>query len=95
MISEGEMVVRLLLAAFYGSLIGFQREHHFWTAGLRTHMLVSTGACLFMIVSAFGFQQALTMPGTQLDPSRIAAACSGLTSIWMDSTATAADTTRP
>ena len=73
MISEGEMCVRLLLAAFYGSLIGFQREHHFWTAGLRTHMLVSTGACLFMIVSAFGFQQALTMPGTQLDPSRIAA----------------------
>ena len=28
---------------------------------------------MVMIVSAFGFQQALTMPGTQLDPSRIAA----------------------
>lgn len=73
MISEWEMCVRLLLAVLLGSLIGFQREHLFWTAGLRTHMLVATGACLFMIVSAFGFQQALTMPGTQLDPSRIAA----------------------
>lgn len=73
MISDWEMCIRLLLAAFLGSLIGVQREHLFWTAGLRTHMLVCAGACLVMIVSAFGFQQALTMPGTQLDPSRIAA----------------------
>lgn len=73
MISEWEMIGRLLLAAVLGSLIGLQREHQFWTAGLRTHMLVATGACLFMTVSAFGFQQALTQPGTQLDPSRIAA----------------------
>lgn len=73
MISDWEMCIRLLLAAFLGSLIGVQREHLFWTAGLRTHMLVCVGACLVMIVSAFGFQQALTMPGTQLDPSRIAA----------------------
>lgn len=73
MIPEWEMCLRLLLAAGLGSLIGIQREHLIWTAGLRTHMLVATGACLFMIVSAFGFQQALTQPGTQLDPSRIAA----------------------
>jgi len=73
MISEWEMCVRLLLAAFFGSLIGFQREHLFWTAGLRTHMMVAAGSCLFMIVSAYGFEQALTMPGTRLDPSRIAA----------------------
>ena len=73
MISDPEMCLRLLLAALLGCLIGLQREHLFWSAGLRTHMLVCTGACLFMMVSAFGFQQALTMPGTQLDPSRIAA----------------------
>lgn len=73
MISEWEMIARLLLASVLGSMIGLQREHQFWTAGLRTHMLVATGACLFMIVSAFGFQQALTQQGTQLDPSRIAA----------------------
>lgn len=73
MISDWEMCYRLLLAALYGSLIGIQREHLFWTAGLRTHMLVCAGACLIMIVSAFGFSLALTQPGTQLDPSRIAA----------------------
>ena len=73
MISEWEMRTRLLLAAFFGSLIGFQREHLFWTAGLRTHMMVAAGSCLFMVVSAYGFEQALTMPGTRLDPSRIAA----------------------
>ena len=73
MISDWEMCYRLLLAALYGSLIGIQREHLFWTAGLRTHMLVCSGACLIMIVSAFGFSLALTQPGTQLDPSRIAA----------------------
>lgn len=73
MISDWEMCYRLLLAALYGSLIGIQREHLFWTAGLRTHMLVCAGACLIMIVSAFGFSVALTQPGTQLDPSRIAA----------------------
>ena len=33
-------------------------------------MLVCTGACLFMMVSAFGFEQALTMPVT-LGPYRI------------------------
>ncbi|KMM83819.1 putative Mg2+ transporter-C (MgtC) family protein [Pseudomonas taetrolens] len=73
MISDWEMCLRLLLAVVLGSLVGFQREHLFWTAGLRTHMLVATGSCLFMMVSAFGFQQALTQTGTQLDPSRIAA----------------------
>jgi putative Mg2+ transporter-C (MgtC) family protein len=41
-------------------------------AGLRTHMLVCVGACLFMIVSAYGFNNVLG-PHVVLDPSRIAA----------------------
>ncbi len=36
-------------------------------------MLVSVGSCLLMIVSAYGFQRATTMPHVVLDPSRIAA----------------------
>jgi putative Mg2+ transporter-C (MgtC) family protein len=36
-------------------------------------MLVSVGACLLMIVSAYGFQHALEMPHVILDPSRVAA----------------------
>jgi len=73
MISDIEITTRLVLAAVLGSLIGFERERLLWAAGIRTHMLVSVGACLLMIVSAYGFQQALEMQHVILDPSRIAA----------------------
>jgi putative Mg2+ transporter-C (MgtC) family protein len=73
MISNRELVLRLLVAAGLGSLIGAERERLVWAAALRTHMLVSVGACLFMIVSAFGFADVLGTPDVVLDPSRIAA----------------------
>lgn len=73
MISELDITLRLLVAALLGSLIGFERERLLWSAGIRTHMLVSVGACLFMIVSAYGFQHATLLPHVILDPSRIAA----------------------
>jgi putative Mg2+ transporter-C (MgtC) family protein len=73
MISDWEAVLRLLVAAGLGSLIGAERERLVWAAGLRTHMLVCVGACLFMIVSAFGFADILNTPHVILDPSRIAA----------------------
>ncbi|WP_296261302.1 MULTISPECIES: MgtC/SapB family protein [unclassified Pseudomonas] len=73
MLSDWEMCIRLLLAALLGSLIGLERERLLWAAGLRTHMLVCVGSCLLMIVSAFGFHDALQMPHTELDPSRVAA----------------------
>jgi len=73
MLTDWEMCIRLLLAALLGSLIGFERERLLWAAGLRTHMLVCVGSYLLMIVSAFGFQDALAMPHTELDPSRVAA----------------------
>jgi putative Mg2+ transporter-C (MgtC) family protein len=73
MISDPDIALRLAVAAVLGSLIGFERERLMWSAGIRTHMLVCVGACLFMIVSAYGFQQATEMPHVILDPSRIAA----------------------
>jgi putative Mg2+ transporter-C (MgtC) family protein len=72
-LSNWEIIERLLAAAALGSLIGFERERLLWAAGIRTHMLVCVGACLFMLVSAFGFSAALTMDHVVLDPSRIAA----------------------
>lgn len=68
-----EILLRLLCAAALGSIIGFERERLLWTAGIRTHMLVCVGACLFMIVSAFGFQDSLGAQHVVLDPSRVAA----------------------
>jgi putative Mg2+ transporter-C (MgtC) family protein len=73
MLPHWELIVRLLLAAGLGSLIGAERERLVWAAGLRTHMLVSVGACLFMIVSAFGFADIINNYHIILDPSRIAA----------------------
>jgi len=73
MISDIDITIRLAVAALLGSLIGFERERLLWSAGIRTHMLVSVGSCLLMIVSAYGFQYATQMPHVVLDPSRIAA----------------------
>lgn len=73
MIPWWEMGLRLLLAALLGAVIGINRERHEWAAGLRTHMLVSVGSALAILVSAFGFSDALTQQNVNLDPSRIAA----------------------
>ncbi|MBD1585600.1 MgtC/SapB family protein [Pseudomonas typographi] len=43
------IVSRLLLALLLGGLLGLQREHSGKAAGLRTHMLVCTGAALFIL----------------------------------------------
>jgi putative Mg2+ transporter-C (MgtC) family protein len=73
LISEFELVSRLVIAAALGSVIGVERERLSWAAGLRTHMLVCVGSSLFMLVSAFGFVDVLGTPHVVLDPSRVAA----------------------
>jgi putative Mg2+ transporter-C (MgtC) family protein len=70
---DSEMLIRLVIAAALGSLIGFERERLLWAAGIRTHMLVCVGSCLIMIVSQYGFSNILTQQNIVLDPSRIAA----------------------
>jgi putative Mg2+ transporter-C (MgtC) family protein len=72
-LSHQDVLIRLLLAAFLGSVIGFERERLLWAAGIRTHMVVCVGASLIMIVSAFGFGDSLTSNNVVLDPSRVAA----------------------
>lgn len=68
-----EVVARLTLAAFFGAIIGLERERKNWTAGIRTHMMVCVGSTLIMMVSAFGFSDVLGPDHIVLDPSRIAA----------------------
>jgi len=53
--TEVTMILRLLLAAALGAIIGFQRERAKKPAGLRTHILISLGSCLFTVVSLYGF----------------------------------------
>ena len=45
------VLLRLLLAAVMGGLLGFEREAQGKDAGIRTHMLVAMGAALFVLVS--------------------------------------------
>jgi putative Mg2+ transporter-C (MgtC) family protein len=73
MILWTDIVFRLFLASLFGALIGLERERKNWAAGLRTHMMVSVGACLIMLVSTFGFSDILGTKNVTLDPSRIAA----------------------
>jgi putative Mg2+ transporter-C (MgtC) family protein len=66
-------LLRLGVALVLGALVGLERERGERAAGLRTHALVALGACLSMIVSAFGFADILGVHNVTLDPSRIAA----------------------
>lgn len=70
------VIGRLLLAALLGAAIGVEREVHGRPAGFRTHLLVSVGACLMMVVSEHFFvkYQALdSSSAVRLDPARVAA----------------------
>ncbi len=71
----GHVVLRLAVAAALGAAIGLERELRDREAGMRTHLLVSLGSCLFTLVSAYGFHEFLTQGGNvvRADPSRIAA----------------------
>ena len=62
-----EMILRFLLAVALGAGIGYQRERAGKVAGMRTHILVSSGAALFTLVSIYGFS------GAVVDISRVAA----------------------
>ena len=53
--SEVEMILRLLLAAALGAIIGYQRRKAGKAAGLRTHILICFGAALFTVASIYGF----------------------------------------
>lgn len=69
MIGNVELVLRLLLSTLVGGIIGIERENNNRPAGLRTHILVSVGAALIMLISTQGFEG---LEGG-IDPSRLAA----------------------
>lgn len=58
-----EVLFGLILALVLGAIVGVEREITHKPAGLRTHMLVSLGSCLFTLVSV----------AFSMDPARIAA----------------------
>lgn len=70
-INTSSIIVRLLLSTLLGGLLGWERESRRQNAGLRTHMIISVGSCLLMLISIY-------IPQTfseyrNVDPGRIAA----------------------
>jgi putative Mg2+ transporter-C (MgtC) family protein len=59
-----EIFLSLILAVALGAVVGAEREKAHRPAGLRTHMLISLGSCLFTIMSSsFGAQPAQVAGG--------------------------------
>ena len=72
MITQWEILLRLVLAVAAGGLIGLEREIHGRAAGFRTHILVCLGSTLVMLLSIYGFPQA-AVHWSRFDPARLAA----------------------
>lgn len=70
MISDQEVVVRLLLATLLSGLVGLEREVSGRAAGFRTHILVCVGSTLIMLTGIYLLD---AMKGLALvDPARMA-----------------------
>jgi putative Mg2+ transporter-C (MgtC) family protein len=64
------LAVRLLLAALFGGMIGFERESTNGSAGLRTHILIAVAACLFTLLAFEIYEVALLGGSNNPDPIR-------------------------
>lgn len=72
MVSQIQIILRLLVGAVLGAAVGFERERHDQPAGLRTHMILVIGATLAMILSV-NLSHIYSLEGAYFDPARLAA----------------------
>ena len=49
----GEFLLRLVLAALLGGIVGLEREVHGRPAGIRTYLILSLGTALLMVLSEY------------------------------------------
>jgi putative Mg2+ transporter-C (MgtC) family protein len=74
MIPVNEIIIRLLLGALIGGIVGFERESHGRAAGFRTQLIVCVASVLIMIVSENYYFKIHTLdPTLRIDPARISA----------------------
>ncbi|KRL02612.1 MgtC/SapB family protein [Liquorilactobacillus capillatus] len=67
-----DYLIRLVEAVIYGGLVGYERQLRLKSAGIRTHILITLGAALMMLISKYGFFDMLNHAQVDLDPSRVA-----------------------
>lgn len=68
-IAQNELFLRLVIAVFFGILLGMERNFAHKTAGMRTYGLVSLGSAMFVVGGIAAAQQYI---GINFDPLRIA-----------------------
>ncbi len=69
-----EFLIRLLLSAALGALVGLERSKRQKEAGVRTHCIIACTSALFMILSKYAFIDVTSIDGLRgADPARIAA----------------------
>lgn len=73
-LNYGDFVLRILVAAICGALIGAEREKRLKNAGLRTHIIVAFTAALTMIISKYAYFDVVGIENLRLqaDASRTA-----------------------
>lgn len=64
------ILIRLLVAAVLGAMIGFERGAEARTAGLRTHILIALAAALFTTLAFEIYRAALESGSNNSDPIR-------------------------
>jgi len=70
-ITNQDIIMRLLIALIVGGLTGLERERSHQFAGFRTHILVSVGSCITSITSLSLFFQYNSY--SNIDPARLSA----------------------
>ena len=75
LVIDTNMLIAIVLSIVLGFALGLEREITNKFAGLRTHMLVCIGSCVFTLLSIYAFPLAATAdnPAGFGDPARIAA----------------------
>ncbi len=68
-----QIIFRSSIACICGVIVGVERAYSAKPAGIRTHMLITLGSCLFMIVSLFVAMEAKKFGYLNADPGRIVA----------------------
>lgn len=63
---------RIIAAGICGVIIGWERQNRMKAAGVRTHFIIAVTSALMVIVSKYGFGDALTAANTSVDVSRVA-----------------------
>ena len=74
---EVEFLIRLAMTCVCGLLVGIERTRQQKAAGMRTYLIVAIGACVYAMVSKYGFLDVVGEGDVYVDVSRV---CSSIVS---------------